>query len=216
MTTPTRRAAGRPQNTDSRNAILILQAALGEFSTQGYAATTASGVARRAAISLRTVQRLFPSKDDFFREVVRMTVIQTIEATAAAEGELEATAVDQVRRFAHRYWRSMERPEMVALMRLTVAELPRFPELAVFHTSESLERLLRELERIVAGGVARGELRTLDVRASARTVLATLGAHALWFAYPDIYSGLTGMDRERAAALTIETLLQSLGAPTSG
>jgi hypothetical protein len=38
-----------------------------------------------------------------------------------------------------------------------------------------------------------------------------LAAHALWFAYPGIYAGITGSDRERAVATTIETLIQTLG-----
>jgi len=105
----------------------------------------------------------------------------------------------------------MERPELVAIVRLAIGELPRFPELAVFHATEALERFVRTLERIIEGGIARGELRPVDARAAARTILATLAAHALWFAYPGIYAGITGRDRERAVATTIETLIQTLG-----
>ena len=47
-------------------------------------------------------------------------------------------------------------------------------------------------------------------RAAARTILATLAAHALWFAYPAIYRGITGNDREHTVETTIETLVQSL------
>jgi hypothetical protein len=124
------------------------------------------------------------------------------------------TAADGVRAVARRYWRTMERPELVAILRLTIGELPRFPELAVFHATEALERFVRTLERIIEAGIARGELRPNDVRASARTIVATLAAHALWFAYPGIYAGITGSDRERAAAATIETLVQVLSPAT--
>ena len=119
-----------------------------------------------------------------------------------------------MRAFARRYWNTMERPELVAILRLAVGELPRFPELAVFHATEALERFVRTLERIIEAGIARGELRPVDVRASARTILATLAAHALWFAHPGIYAGITGSDRERAAAATIETLVQVLSPAT--
>jgi AcrR family transcriptional regulator len=66
------------------------------------------------------------------------------------------------------------------------------------------------LERIIERGIARGELRPIDSRAAARTILATLAAHALWFAYPAIYGGIIGHDRERAVETTIETLIHSL------
>src|SRR6476659_10220921 len=86
-----------------------------------------------------------------------------------------------VRALARRYWTTMERPELVAIVRLAIGELPRFPELAVFHATEALERFVRTLERIIEGGIARGELHPVDARAAARTILATLAAHALWF-----------------------------------
>lgn len=102
-------------------------------------------------------------------------------------------------------------PELAAIVRLIIAELPRFPELAVFHATEALERFYRTLERNIEHGIERGELRPIDVRAAGRTILATLAEHALWFAYPAIYGGITGADRERAVATTIDTLIGTLG-----
>jgi len=198
----------------------ILRAALVEFSDLGFALTTIRSVARRAGVSPHIVRRYFADKEELFRDMVRWTVIRSAPSEHAPSSSAAAhtngaatTSADEVRRFAHRYWAMMERPEMLALVRLTIAELPRFPELAVFHASESLERLLRELERIIGDGVSRGELHLTDIRASARTVLATLAAHAIWFAYPDIYGSLTGPDRAGAAAATVESLLRSLRGP---
>jgi AcrR family transcriptional regulator len=159
--------------------------------------------------------RYFPSKDEIFREVVRSTLLGSLSARDDAPVQAsEPSAADAVRALARRYWTTMERPEMAAIVRLIIGELPRFPELAVFHASEALERFVRTLERIIHAGIARGELRPVDVRAAARTILATLAAHALWFAYPAIYAGITGADRERAVFTTIETLVQSLGPVT--
>ncbi len=229
-----------PSNDPSET---ILRAALVEFSEMGFALTSMRSVARRAGVSLHLVRRHFSDKHELFRDMVRWTLIQSVagpdamlaavtaadpsDSTPAADGADGADvatvadlrdAAHQVGRFARRYWSAMERPEMLALVRLTIAELPRFPELAVFHAAESFERLLHELERIITGGVQRGELHTADVRAAARTVLATLAAHAIWFAYPDVYGALTGPDRSAAASATIESLLRSLGAspPSTG
>jgi len=191
---------------------LILAAALVAFGENGYADTTIADIARRAGMSTSTVLRYFPSKDDIFREVVRSTLLGSLSTRDDASVQAqEPSAADAVRALARRYWTTMERPEMAAIVRLIIGELPRFPELAVFHATEALERFVRTLERIIHGGIARGELRPVDVRAAARTILATLAAHALWFAYPGIYAGLTGADRERAVFTTIETLVQTLG-----
>ena len=190
----------------------IIAAALAAFEDRGYAHTRLADIARRAGVRTSTVLRHFASKDDVFREVVRTTLIGSLSArNEAAVPAEEPSAADAVRALARRYWTTMEQPELAAIVRLIVAELPRFPELAVFHATEALERFVRTLERIIERGVERGELRPVDVRAAARTILATLAAHALWFAYPAIYGGVTGADRERAVATTIETLIDALG-----
>jgi TetR/AcrR family transcriptional regulator len=204
-------ALGSSQPQDER-ADVILAAALIAFGENGFADTRLADIARRAGVSTSTVLRYFPSKDEIFREVVRSTLLGSLstrdDATVSAESP---SAADAVRALARRYWTTMERPELAATVRLAIGELPRFPELAVFHATEALERFVRALERIIEGGIARGELRPVDARAAARTILATLAAHALWFAYPGIYAGITGSDRERAVATTIETLIQTLG-----
>jgi AcrR family transcriptional regulator len=204
-------AFGSPLPQDER-AQEILGAALVAFGENGYANTRLTDIARRAGVSTSTVLRYFSSKDEIFREVVRSTLlgILTMRDDAAVPAE-EPSAADAVRTLARQYWTTMERPELVAIVRLAIGELPRFPELAVFHATEALERFVRTLERIIEGGISRGELRPVDARAAARTILATLAAHALWFAYPGIYAGITGRDRERAVATTIETLIQTLG-----
>jgi AcrR family transcriptional regulator len=204
-------ALGEPLPQDER-ADLILAAALVAFGENGYANTRLADIARRAGVSTSTVLRYFPSKDEIFREVVRTTLLGSLSLRDDADVPAhEPSAADAVRALARRYWTTMERPELAAIVRLTIGELPRFPELAVFHATEALERFVRSLERIIEGGIARGELRPADARAAARTILATLAAHALWFAYPGIYAGITGSDRERAVATTIETLIQTLG-----
>ena len=206
-----RPALGAPLPQDER-ADLIIAAALVAFGETGYANTKLADIARRAGVSTSTVLRYFPSKDEIFREVVRTTLLGSLSLRDDADVPAhEPSAADAVRALARRYWTTMERPELAAIVRLTIGELPRFPELAVFHATEALERFVRALERIIEGGIARGELRPVDARAAARTILATLAAHALWFAYPGIYAGITGSDRERAVATTIETLIQTLG-----
>ena len=209
--TQPRAALGEPLPQDEQ-ADRIVAAALALFAERGYAETRLVDIARRAGVRTSTVLLHFSAKEDVFRDVVRTTLIGSLsERDDAAVPAEEPSAADAVRALARRYWTTMEQPEMAATVRLIIGELPRFPELAVFHATESLERFNRTLERIIERGIERGELRPLDVRAAARTILATLAAHALWFAYPAIYGGITGLDRERAVTTTIETLISMLG-----
>jgi AcrR family transcriptional regulator len=187
----------------------IIAAALTTFSEQGFAEARLEDIARRAHVSVSTLVLHFSSKEELFREVVRSTLIDVL-------GPIERTTLDQrsaadvVRSFAQDYWRTMSRPELAAIVRLVLGELPRFPELAVLHATETLERFLRMLERVIETGIARGELEPTDARASARMIQATLIAHALWFAHPEIYAGVTGSDRERAAEATIDAMIRAL------
>jgi AcrR family transcriptional regulator len=188
----------------------ILAAAVDAFGTRGFTATTLAGIARRAHVSPATLLLHFASKEELFREIVRTMVIATLDPAARDAVDEHASSADALRAVAMGYWRTMERPELVAILRLVIGELPRFPELAALHATEGLERLVHGLERIILRGIARGELRPVDVRATARTIVATLAAHALWFCYPGIYAGLTGPDRDRAAEATIEAVIETL------
>lgn len=202
-----------PVDDTDRNAPVVA-AALIEFSLHGYAGTSLSSIARRAGVSRARVRRLFTNKEDAFREVVRTTVLRTHARDPLSSPEfalgIEEDAPDAVRRVARAYWHAMQAPELAGILRLTMGELLRFPELAVLHTTQSLERMVHALERIVVEGVRRGELRTPDPRGTARTLLAVLVAHALWFAHPEVYAGVTGADREQSAEGTIEVLIRML------
>ena len=209
-----RPAAGESFRQDEE-ANRIIAAALTAFDAQGYGATKLDDIARRAGVRTSTLLQHFSSKDEVFREVVRTTLIGSLSARADATVPAEEpSAADAVRTLARRYLAAMSQPELATIVRLIVAELPRFPELAVFHATEALERFVRTLERVIEAGVARGELRVADVRSTSRTIVATLAMHALWFAHPGIYGGLTGTDRERAEATTLDALLQLLGSVT--
>ena len=190
-----------------------MAAAFTEFTRRGFGAARVSVIARRAGVSLATLQQYFPSKDELFREVVRTTIITQLPGRSEPEGATapDRPAVDRLRMFVRQFWRAMEQPEQAALLRLSVGELPGFPELAVFHTTEVIGRAVTRLEGILADGSDTGELRIPDSRTTARVIQSALITYALWFASPGIYGGLTGHDRERAEDAVIEVLVGALG-----
>ena len=205
-----------PQLENDEQVDQIIAAALATFGEHGYANTTLDHIAMQARITTPALLSVYATKEDVFRDVVRSTLIGSLSArTDAPVQAQEPSAADSVRTFARRYWTTMEQPELVVIVRLVIGEMPRFPELAVFYATEALGQFVRALERIIDNGVARGELRPLDPKAAARTIVATLAAHALWFAHPEIYAGITGSDRERTVHTTIETLINALNPTTS-
>lgn len=192
----------------------ILSSALNEFARRGFAGAREGVIARRAGVAHGTLRSYFPSKEELFREVVRSTIVSTLESV---EPTLQADlgsggSVRRLHEFAQWFWRTMDQPVQGALLRLAVAELPRFPELALFHSTEVMERAAVRLERMLADGASRGELRIPDPRATARVILSALITHAHWFSHPEIYAGLTGPDRTRAEVAVVEVLVESLRA----
>jgi AcrR family transcriptional regulator len=171
-----------------------------------------SVIARRAGVSLATLRQYFPTTDELFREVIRSTIVRLIqqpqEPSTPAPGQ---PIIHRIREFMRQFWRTMEQPDQAALLRLSLGELPGFPELAVFHTSEVISRPVGRLEAMLSEGARRGEIHVLDVRTAARVILAALITYAVWFASPAIYGDLTGPDRERAEESAIDVLVGVVG-----
>jgi AcrR family transcriptional regulator len=196
---------------ENRRIERILHAALAEFGDRGFAAAREGEIARVAGVSTATIRHYFPSKEELFRDVVRSTIVTALQAAEPVQST--GSACDRLREFITWFWEMMGAPEQVALLRLSMGEMPRFPELAVFHSVEVLGRAAQRLERILVEGNTRGEFRVPDPRASARVILSALVSHAHWFAFPEIYAGLTGMDRPASEAVIADVLLEIVCAP---
>lgn len=186
----------------------IVAAALKEFARHGFEAARESRIAREAGVSLATLRRRFPDRADLFRESVRAATLRLIES--AGQDFPGDTAEEKLRAFARWCWQTMADPDHAALLRLAVGELHRFPELAVFHAAEVLGRVGRVLEGLLAEGARRGEFRHLEPRSTARVALSAFLAHSLWFAFPEIYGGLTGHARDRAEQAVVDFVLQAV------
>jgi TetR/AcrR family transcriptional regulator len=187
----------------------ILTAALTEFSRRGVRAVRMSVIARRAGVSLATLRQYFPTREELFREVVRSTLVRLIvQSQDLCAPASDHSTLGRVREFMRQFWRAMEEPDHAALLRWSLSELPGYPELAVFHTSEVIGRAGGRLEAVLGDGARRGEIHPGDIRTTARVILAVLITYAVWFASPGIYGELTGPDRQRAQEAVIDLLVR--------
>ena len=190
----------------------ILTAAFTEFSRRGVRAARLSLVARRAGVSLTTLRQYFPTTDELFREVIRSTIVRLIlQPQEPGTPSADQSTTGQVRGFMRQFWVAMEQPDQAALLRLSLSELGGYPELAVFHATEVLGRAVGRLEGMLGEGARRGEIHPVDIRATARVILAALITYSIWFASPGIYGELTGRDRHRAQEAAIDLLIGAAG-----
>ena len=153
-----KRAAPRPR--EARTAArreAILAAALDEFSLRGFEAARLDDVARRAGVAKGTIYLYFEGKESLFQELIRTMLaplVGNLEAMGAADLPFRVLA----ERFADFFVREVYETRRRDVIRLMIAEGPRFPTLAEFYYREVLSRLLGTMRALLARAAARGEV----------------------------------------------------------
>lgn len=153
-----RRKAGRPPVlTEDERRQRILDAAEASFTEKGYAATSMDDVARRCAMSKKTLYRSFATKDLLFAELVE-TALSSLPDYPLTQGEPEQDAQATLRRALQSILELVLHPRQMALARLVVAEASLAPELAVSLHEKGLLRAQSNLTAVIGTLRARGQL----------------------------------------------------------
>ena len=163
MTAPSR----REQNRIDRER-RILDAALKVFAEQGYSGTTMDAVAGEAGLSKPTLYQYFDSKDALFQAMMlgKRDQMLTVFDHPSPKG-----MVADLHGFAWAYADTVMRPEMLALARLIIGEVQRFPEIGRAYQASGPDQLLRGIMAYLTAQRAAGRLIFDD---------AELAAQDLW------------------------------------
>jgi AcrR family transcriptional regulator len=138
----------------------ILQAAFEEFAARGYAATRLEDVARRAGVAKGLPHFYFENKAELFKAVLRRLVLPDWGALEVQLEEPDALTAEMLRALmTMAYGRLVANARAHQLLRLLIAEGPRFPELAEFYHAEIIGHAMGLLGKLLARGVERGEIR---------------------------------------------------------
>src|SRR5215475_2951810 len=118
-----RRKAERPQE--------IVEAAFTEFSRNGYATTTLDQIAERAGVTKGTIYVYFENKEHLFISMVREFTKATMEVVHGMAESHQGPTADLLRaQFSFIYQHIVEDDRRREVLRMLIAEAPRFPELA--------------------------------------------------------------------------------------
>lgn len=148
----------RVQQKEARR-VAIIEAALEEFTTQGFTATKLEDVAVRAGIGKGTIYLYFHSKEELFEEVVRRTLLPERKLAKNFVAEYEGTTAELLTnhfRFMYTFMQGEKVPPLIAMV---LGEIVRFPQLSQFFYDEMISHSQAMLESIIARGVASGEFR---------------------------------------------------------
>jgi TetR/AcrR family transcriptional regulator, fatty acid metabolism regulator protein len=133
----------------------ILRAAIAVFARNGYHASKVSDVAAEAGVAYGLVYHYFGSKEQLLDTIFRRTWTNMLEAVEEVE-RTDAPAREQIRAMAGIVLGAWQvDPDLV---RVLIKEVARGPQLE--QEIDEIGRAFDALERVVARGQEKGELRT--------------------------------------------------------
>src|SRR5580692_6679069 len=168
-----RRKAERPQE--------IIEAAFAEFSRNGYATTTLDQIAERAGVTKGTIYVYFESKEHLFISMVREFTKPTMETVQDMFKTHDGSTADLLRdQFSFIYEHLVEDRRRREVVRMLIAEAPRFPELADRDHAEILRPCLDMLRQAIQRGVDRGEIRNSAIVEQPQVVIGPIALVDVW------------------------------------
>lgn len=167
-----RRAEARPDE--------ILDAALTEFTDQGFEAARMEDIAKAAGISKAAIYLYFPSKSALLEALIEAKIaplarqVQQLSAAGLANPRLALRTLATLA--AHR----IADPTIFAVPRLVIGLSGRFPEVAEYYRDHVVEHARAALEALVQAGIDQGVFRKVDARAATRAMIGPLFFEAMW------------------------------------
>ncbi|MBV9265030.1 MAG: helix-turn-helix transcriptional regulator [Acidobacteriaceae bacterium] len=167
----------------------ILKAALQEFTHHGFAATRMEDIARRAGVAKGTIYLRFKDKEALFEAIVRKEISPLVMAAGAP-----LQPGEPVRTFLERSLtplvESSGRARRVAIIRLVIAEAPRFPKLGELYFRDVVEPGLQAFRRLARQAYDNGELADTAAIKYPQLLLAPAIVGLLWSALFDRFEPL--------------------------
>ncbi|HAV1568856.1 TPA: TetR/AcrR family transcriptional regulator [Klebsiella michiganensis] len=137
----------------------ILDAAFEEFSEKGYNATRLEDIGRRIGITKGTIYLYFPTKEALFEAVAQHTSRPFAEVLSSL-GKLEGNYTEKLKTLLLMAYKNISEDKRIQkMLRLSLTEGMRFPEMADRHYEEFIAPLSRAVGTLVSDGVTTGEFR---------------------------------------------------------
>ena len=163
----------------------ILAGARRVFLRDGFAGASTDAIAAEARTSKRTLYAYYPSKEELFAEVMRRLTIENPQTRALEcieemspgdREELRRDLLELVRKIVT----TMMQPDYLALLRTTIADTHRFPQLGGLFRATVPERALRSFAVFVERGRDLGVVRAdVDGETAARMFIGPLLTYAV-------------------------------------
>ena len=159
----------------------ILQAALAEFSLNGFAAARLDDVAARAGITKGTIYVYFPSKEDLFVATLREKTRPVFDNLRHLSADPDNSALEVLRlHLAFVATHMVEDPCGRDIFRILLAEGHRFPSITERWFTEVMGPANEAFADVIGRGVARGEFRGGVVEGYPQLLMAPIFLYHNW------------------------------------
>ena len=171
-------AANRAGKSAERRAAIV-EAAMEEFIARGFAATRLDDVAKRAGVAKGTIYLHFTDKESMFEELIRTAIVPLIGGITMAP-PTGGTVRDAIERFAETFIHEIVATRRGDIIRLIVAEGPRFPAIADFYFREVVSKGLTGIRALIELAIARGEIRQARLAQYPQLLVAPAIVAVIW------------------------------------
>src|ERR1700753_75870 len=157
----------------------IVDAALEEFVARGCAATRLDDIAKRAGVAKGTIYLHFKDKESMFEELIRTAIVPLV-GTLTGPPPAGASIRDVLESFAKVFIQEIATTRRGDIVRLIIAEGPRFPAIADFYYREVISRGLAGMRALIELAVARGEIRSTELARFPQIMVAPAIVAVIW------------------------------------
>lgn len=203
---PARRRA-RPMEKAARRRA-ILDAALAVFARDGFAGARLDEVARRAGVAKGTLYLYFTDKEALFRGLVEDNIAPVLADADHVVGAFPGTTRELLDLLIGLLTARILDTPAQALIRLMIAEGPRFPELAAFYHREVVARGLALVRQILQRGLDRGEISGDIALRHPQLVISPAIVAVIW---NSMFGAIDPLDVRAFLAAHRDLLLRGLG-----
>lgn len=151
-----------------------------EFIARGFAATRLDDIAKRAGVAKGTIYLHFKDKESMFEELIRTAIVPLVMRIGSTPPPAGASVRDMVENFARTFIQEVATTRRGDIVRLIVAEGPRFPAVADFYFREVVSRGLAGMRAMIELGIARGEIRNRNLAKFPQILVAPALIAVIW------------------------------------
>lgn len=201
-------AGKREQQKEARRSAII-DAALEEFTAQGFTAAKLDDVAERAGIGKGTIYLYFDSKESLLEEVVRKNLFPNRDLAETYIASMEGSAAEILAQHFRNIYTFMKNDKVPPLLMMILGETVRFPKLSRFFYEEMISHSQKVTKGIIRRGIESGEFRASAEDIYPQLLFAPAMNGVIWNLQ---FGEFAPIDIDNYAATHIDFMLRALKA----